>query len=188
MGEPNGYSGPRMRTVDQIDSDTGEVISEGVLVFQPRRSPHPYGTDWAAVTMSGILKLVMTPGIGITEVKVFCKMFERLDYENYIQITQADVARDTGIAKPHVSTAIKKLVAAGALIVGPKVGKLQTYRLDPRIAWKGGKNHLRKALSVIEGGKGRGSSQESVERKKTASELEREELERAGQQTLFDRL
>ena len=176
MREPRGHGGPRQVPVDQIDRNTGEVMSEGALVWVPNRTPHPYGDRWVAMTMDGLKKLMATPGIGLTEMKVFAELFSRLDYENFIMVPQVDIATATGIAKTHVSAAFKKLIQVNAVIPGPKVGRSQTYRLSPEIGWRGGKKQLRAALNVIEGGKGK---------TKPPEQIEREKLEAEGQQTLF---
>lgn len=176
MREPRGHSGPRQVPVDQIDRNTGEVMSEGALVWVPNRTPHPYGDRWVAMTMDGLHKLVMTPGVGLQEIKVFTAIFKRLDYENFIHVAQTDLVAETGMAKPNVSRSMKKLIEVGAIIPGPKVGRSATYRLSPEIGWRGGKKQLRAALNVIEGGKGK---------TKTSEQIEREKLEEDGQQSLF---
>ena len=176
MREPRVHTGPRQRSIDQIDRTTGEVLSEGALVWVPNRAPHPYGDRWVAMTMDGLHKLVMTPGIGLQEIKVFTAIFKRLDFENFIQVAQVDLVADTGMPKPHVSRSMKKLIEVGAIIPGPKVGRSQTYRLSPDIGWRGGKKQLRAALNVIEGGKGK---------TKPPEQIEREKLEAEGQQQLF---
>lgn len=177
MGEPRDHvRAPRQRRIDQTDRDTGEVLSEGALVWIPNRTPHPYGDRWIAMTMDGLHKLVMTPGIGLQEIKVFTSIFKRLDYENFIHVVQTDLVADTGMTKSNVSRSMKKLIEAGAIIPGPKVGRSQTYRLSPDIGWRGGKKQLRAALNVIEGGKGK---------KKEPEQIEREQLEAEGQQRLL---
>lgn len=182
MREPRVHTGPRQRSIDQIDRTTGEVLSEGALVWMPSRTQHPYGERWVAMTLDGLKKLMATPGIGLQEMKVFAELFSRLDYENFIQLAQIDIASATGMAKPNVSRSMKKLVEVGAIIPGPKVGRSQTYRLSPDIGWRGGKKQLRAALSVIEGGK---QTTEPQPLRKTPEQIEREKLEAEGQQRLF---
>ena len=162
--------------VDQIDRNTGEVMSEGALVWVPNRTPHPYGDRWVAMTMDGLDKLTATPGIGMREMRIFAVLLKRLDYENFIMVPQTDIVSATGFAASNVSASVKKLVTAGAIIPGPKVGRSQTYRLSPEIGWRGGKKQLRAALNVIEGGKGK---------TKPPEQIEREKLEEDGQQSLF---
>lgn len=176
MREPRGHSGPRQVPVDQIDRNTGEVLSEGALVWVPNRTPHPYGDRWVAMTMDGLKKLMATPGVGLTEMKVFAELFSRLDYENFIMVPQVDIATAIKVGRSHVNEAFKKLIEIGAVIPGPKVGRSATYRLSPEIGWRGGKKQLRAALNVIEGGKGKA---------KSAEQIEREKLEAEGQQRLF---
>ena len=59
-------------------------------MWVPNKTAHPYGDRWVAMTMDGLHKLVMTPGIGLQEIKVFTAIFKRLDYENFIYVAQVD--------------------------------------------------------------------------------------------------
>ena len=118
MREPRGHSGPRQVPVDQIDRNTGEVMSEGALVWVPNRTPHPYGDRWVAMTMDGLDKLTATPGIGMREMRIFAVLLKRLDYENFIMVPQTDIVSATGFAASNVSASVKKLVTAGAIIPG----------------------------------------------------------------------
>lgn len=153
MSEPRDHTRPRQRSIDQIDRTTGEVLSEGALVWVPNRTPHPYGNRWMAMTLDGLDKLTATPGIGMREMRIFAVLLKRLDHENFILVPQVEIVKATGFHASHVSSSMKRLVEVGALITGPKVGRSQTYRLSPEIGWKGSKRNLRTALNVIEGGK-----------------------------------
>ena len=143
---------PNLLKIDQIDRETGEVL-EGALVWQPKRQPHPYGDRFVVMQMDGLSRLMATPGIGLTEMRVFAELFKKLDFENFIMLPQTEIVALTGIEKANVSRAFKRLVEAGALMRGPKVGHSQTYRLSPEIGWRGKARNLRDALQVIEGGK-----------------------------------
>lgn len=148
-----------MRQIDQIDSETGEVLSEGALVRVPKRRAHPYGGGWLAMRMDTIKRLTMHPGIGMQEMRVFGELLARLEYENFIHVPQVELAEATGIKPTHVNRALKKLVAFGIVVEGPKVGRNRTYRLDPDAGWRGSKQALRTELRIIEGGRGEAPAQ-----------------------------
>ncbi|WP_227633436.1 hypothetical protein [Klebsiella pneumoniae] len=80
-----------------------------------------------------------------------------LDYENYIQVAQIDIADALKMQKTNVSSAIKNLIDFGIIIEGPRIGRSKTYRLNPQFGWKGTVSNHRKALknglSVIQGGR-----------------------------------
>uniref|UniRef100_UPI001F097BEC replication protein n=1 Tax=Pseudomonas aeruginosa TaxID=287 RepID=UPI001F097BEC len=80
-----------------------------------------------------------------------------LDYENYIQVAQINIADALKMQKTNVSRAIKNLIDFGIIIEGPRIGRSKTYRLNPQFGWKGTVSNHRKALknglSVIQGGR-----------------------------------
>ncbi|MEH2662665.1 hypothetical protein OH428_25585 [Escherichia coli] len=89
--------------------------------------------------------------------KVLMLMLADLDYENFIQIAQADIAETLGMQKTNVSRAVRALLDVGVIFEGPKVGRSKTYRLNEQFGWKGTVTNHKKALkngfSVIQGGR-----------------------------------
>ena len=49
-------------------------------------------------------------------------MLARLDYENLIQVNQAEVAEQVGMNRHHVNRSIKKLIELGVVLEGVKIG------------------------------------------------------------------
>lgn len=131
------------RVVEQIDAVTGEVL-EGAMVFVPEKKRSPFGRDWFAMAQSAFDFLAMhRKVIGEEGFAVFCKVASRLDYENFIQINQAGLARELGMRPSNFSRAMKRLIGLEIVVKGPKVGVSQTYRLNPSVGWKGsGRNHF----------------------------------------------
>lgn len=150
-----------MRRIDQLDSETGEILSEGALVLVPRRTPHPYGDGWLAMRVNTIGRLTMHPGIGMQEMRVFGALLARLDFENFIHTSQAEIAEVTGIGRTNVNRAMKKLIEFGVLVEGPKVGRSRCYRLDAEAGWRGSKAALRTELRIIDGGRGKAPAEAS---------------------------
>ena len=91
------------------------------------------------------------------QTKVLMILLSDLDYENYIQVAQVDIAQKLKMQKTNVSRAMKNLMMMEIILEGPKIGRSKTYRLNPQFGWKGSvtnhKKALRNGLSVIQGGR-----------------------------------
>lgn len=89
--------------------------------------------------------------------RVLMYLYGLLDFENYIQQSQKEVAEGLGMRKEHVSRAMKVLTSKHIVLEGPKVGRSRCYRLNPNYGWKGKVKSLQEArreqLQVIQGGK-----------------------------------
>jgi len=68
---------------------------------------------------------------------VLLYLFSRLDFDNFIQVPQFEIAEALKMDKAKVSKAIKILVEKGILIRGPKVGHSYAFRLNPNYGYKG---------------------------------------------------
>ncbi len=119
------------------DIETGE-FRDGHLVFVPRKDKSQFGQDFFLMAQNTFSFLAdnrkMLGGEGFA---VFGKLISRLDFENYIQVSQADIAKELDMKRPNVSRAIKRLCDLGIIGRGPKVGTAYTYRLHPAAGWKG---------------------------------------------------
>ena len=49
-------------------------------------------------------------------------LFERLDFENFIQQSQSEIAESLGMQKQNVSRAMKTLIQKQIVLEGPKSG------------------------------------------------------------------
>ena len=89
--------------------------------------------------------------------RVLDYMFSKLDFENFIQLSQKDITEALRMHKSQVSEAVKLLTSKQIILEGPKVGKSKCYRLNPNYGWKGKVKTLQEArreqLKVIQGGK-----------------------------------
>ena len=54
--------------------------------------------------------------------KVMWAMLARLDYENLIQVNQAEVSEQVGMNRHNVNRSIKKLIELGVILEGVKIG------------------------------------------------------------------
>lgn len=70
------------------------------------------------------------------DLRVLLFMQSFLDFNNFIPITQINIAKELDMKQPHVSRSIKKLTDKG-LIDKIKKGRNIYYKLSPTVAWKG---------------------------------------------------
>ena len=85
------------------------------------------------------------------DMKVMWAMLARLDYENLIQVNQAEVSEQVGMNRHNVNRSIKKLIELGVILEGVKIGISRSYRLNPNFGWKGSAKGHREALRALEG-------------------------------------
>jgi hypothetical protein len=137
--------------ITQIN-EHGEVVGGFVAVVRPKQKS-PFERHF---TMNQAALLTIANELSHEQVRVLMALLAELDYENYIQVVQADIASALSMQKTNVSRAIKHLVEFGVLEEGPKVGRSKTYILSRQFGWKGTvSNHkkaLRNGLSIIQGG------------------------------------
>lgn len=143
-----------------VDRDTGEIMPEGVAMFVPAKRVNGFGNRWLAMAQNALMELAQSKLSG-NDYKVLFYMLARLDFENYIHVSQSIMGKELGILPPHVTRSIGALIATGAVKRGPKIGRGNTYILNPHFGWKGSAKNHRAAIeermknagmSVIDGG------------------------------------
>ena len=137
----------------QIDSSTGEAIEGFVAVIKPKQK----SSFERHFTMNQAALMTVAQTLNHDQMRVFLALCAHLDYENFIQVPQIEIAEKLKMHKQHVSRAIKHLIEFEVIIDGPKIGRSKSYRLNPNYGWKGTINNHKKALknglTVINGGK-----------------------------------
>ena len=145
-----------MRTIRQVDADTGEVLDAGMLVFVPQRAKLKGG--WFMASQEGLATLAKHD-LSSREWRVLAYMMSKLDFENFIHVAQADIVDALALDKGNVSKCVKRLIELGIIIKGPKVGRASTFRLSPDFGWKGRIKNLnqyrREQMRLVQGGGGK---------------------------------
>lgn len=137
---------------EMVDRESGEIFH--IPVFT--RSTYRGGGFFMAM-QEGFIHLAKL-GLKGQEMQVLMYVMGKLDFENWIRISQAEISKELDIARPHISSAFKRFVDQGILHKGPKVGTSWTYRLDPYFGVKGRAKNQKKIrdeiqhLTVIDGG------------------------------------
>jgi hypothetical protein len=122
------------KNLELVDPDTGEKV--GQTPFLARKKANLEG-EFIMARQEGFLRLATEEKLTGADYKVLLVYFGNLDFENYIQISQQAIADYLKMRKQHVSASTLKLVEKGILIEGTKVGRHNTYRLNPFYGWKG---------------------------------------------------
>ena len=138
----------KQRRFGQVDLDTGEIVTDGQLVYQPakRRNGFQQG-GWLAMAQNPVKQIAKT-NIGGEAMRVFLLMCGELDFENWINLSQTAIANDLNMTPSHVSRAIARLKNEQIILEGPKVGRARTYRMNPAYGWKGSAKSHREALNA----------------------------------------
>lgn len=135
------------RRIEQVDALTGEVLEGAALVLTyPKRQNGFQQKGWIAMSQGAFERLV-NADITKTGFRVLVFLLSRLDFENHISVSQADIARQLGIDRSNVHKAMAELVAEGVMLEGPRIGMHRTYRLSAAYGWKGSFANHHKALS-----------------------------------------
>lgn len=122
-----------------VDPSTGE-ISGGVLVYVPQRAKIREG--WFMGFQAGFMELAKDASLSGQPLRVLLALLAKLDFENYIALSQTEIADELGLGRNRVCEAIKRLRSRGVVLDGPKVGVARTYRLNPGYAWRGSVRNL----------------------------------------------
>lgn len=142
------------RHIEQIDTETGQVL-QGCMVYIPYRPKH--NERFFMAFQDGLMEIAKDDELTGADFRVLLHLFGQLDFENYLHISQKDIAEALGMQKQHVSRAMRLLIAKDIVLDGPKTGRVKTYRLNPNLGWKGRvtnlEKHRRNHLRVIPGGK-----------------------------------
>ena len=133
------------KRLQQIDSETGEIIDGFVAYVVPKRK-NGFGQGWLAMAQNGA-EILAQSNLSGNDFKVLMKLLSVLDYENLIQVSQAEIARELNMHRQHVQRSIKRLLDLGIVLGGVKIGISRSYRLNPNFGWKGSAKGHREALT-----------------------------------------
>ena len=131
------------RRLGTIDLDTGEVLGEGVPVWvgaKPRIHDR-----WFMAFQDALEALAKDKDLKLEHHRVLYYLFSRLDFDNFIQVPQAEIVQALGMQRGNVSRAIRLLDNKKIILRGPKVGRSSSFRLNPNYGWKGKVSTLREA-------------------------------------------
>ena len=103
--------------IEQIDRETGEVM-QGCMVYIPYRPKMK--ERWFMAFQDTFEELAKDPELTLEPKNVLLFLFSKLDFENFIQLSQVDIGEGLGMHKQHVSRAMKLLTDKQIILEGPK--------------------------------------------------------------------
>lgn len=107
-----------------------------VKAFLVHKRQNHLGVNWVAFYQTA-LEWLAKQSLPQEQYRVMMFLMSQLDFENYLRVTQVSIAKELDMKQANVSRAIKGLLEKDIIITGPKVGTAKTYRLNPRMAYKG---------------------------------------------------
>lgn len=123
------------RHIASLDKETGEIL-DGVVVYCAVKH-NPYSGGWVMNSQEALELLATDKDLKGEAYKILLLLLSRLDFENWIQISQQEIADTLDMKKQNVSRSISLLESKGILLRGPKVGRSYAFRLNPYFGWKG---------------------------------------------------
>ncbi len=137
------YLGVQMqKRLYQVDAHTGEVQDGYVAYISPKRK-NGFQKGWIAMSQENALLMMAKSNIGHQASRVLFMLLAKVEFENYIVVSQAEMAAEIGMLQSNFAKAVTRLVNEGIIQRGPKVGRQGSLRLNPHYGWKGtAKNHI----------------------------------------------
>lgn len=88
------------------------------------------------VFLDGLLTLTLDKDLTGQDMRVFWVCVSEMEYENFLDKTQSQLAAIADIKQQHVALSLKKLLEKGFLRVIGHKGRQNIYRINPLIAVK----------------------------------------------------
>ena len=125
----------RLRKLTSVDQDTGEVL-DGLIVYCGVKR-NPYAKGWVMNSQESLEIIAKDKDLTGEAHRVLWYLLSRLDFENWIQVTQREIADELGLKKQNASRSILLLESKRIILRGPKIGRSYAFRLNPYFGWKG---------------------------------------------------
>lgn len=126
------------KKIGNFDKESGEILDDGVLVYFPKKVK--IKERWFMGMQEGFEYLASAPITG-AEKSILFLLFSKMDFENFIRISQKEICEFLKMTGPSVSRAMRHLREQGIIIPGPQ----KTFKLSRELGWKGSVTNMRKA-------------------------------------------
>ena len=118
------------RYIMVMDEETGKI--KGCFPLKKRG----LGKGWIAMYQDMLMNIAQW-NLPNEQYRVFLALLSKVDFENFLTVSQKELSGELNIKQPHIARAIKKLCERNVILEGPRAGLNKTYRLNPYIAHKG---------------------------------------------------
>jgi hypothetical protein len=96
-----------------------------------------YDKRWFIMAQDALVALAKDNDLTGRSLRVLLYLLGRLDFENFIQVAQIEIADDLNLHKQAVSNCVSVLEKKGIIIRGPKRSRSSSFRLNPNFGYKG---------------------------------------------------
>lgn len=136
------------------DKDLGEILASvdpeelvKVLAWKDKRRRSKVINEFYGRKVMVFQKILERASKELTEgeLKVFVYMLGVMDFENWINIPQKQIAKEIGLNPTNINKIIKRLKEKGYIEIYKK-GRENYYRIRPEVAWKGTEREHLKVL------------------------------------------
>jgi DNA-binding transcriptional ArsR family regulator len=117
-----------------VDKYSGEEFGFPVIFGRKR---NPYSNGWVMNNQEAAILLAKDKDIKGETHRVLWFIIGVLDFENWVQISITEIAKEVKMHRPDVSKAMKVLEDKGIILRGPKLGRSFAFMLNPEFGWKG---------------------------------------------------
>ena len=136
------------------DKEVGEVLASvdpeelvKILAWKDKRKRSKVINEFYGRKVMVFQKILERASKELTEgeLRVFNYMLGVMDFENWINIPQKQIAKEIGIHPKTISRIVKSLAEKGYIEIYKK-GRENYYRIRPEVAWKGTEREHLKVL------------------------------------------
>lgn len=127
-------------------------VPEGTNVFTRLHIPK-YLTEMEHVRIftDGLMTIALDPDLSGTDIRVLLGCIGNMEYENFLDKPQGELAKAFEMKQQNVSRSLKKLVERDYIRIVGKVGRQNIYRVNPSIAFKSRAKNLNALIQEWEG-------------------------------------
>lgn len=130
------------RPVDFIHPDTGEV-QQGHIVWTETNPNNLTKRKFFMMFQDAMIMLAKDKELTLQAKNVLMYLFGSLDFDNWIHITQKEVAEKLNMDKSDVSRAFSMLKRKQIIVLAPYKG-VRCYKLNDFYCWKGSVSSIKK--------------------------------------------
>lgn len=123
-----------------IDKESGELLDEGSLILVPKKMR----IKGFFMAMQAGFEFLAKQKLNGESLNVMLFLMSRMNYENEIHVTNAEICDALGMKKQNVHRAIKCLRLSGAL----DEPEPRAIRISIDVAWKGKVSNLRREQNL----------------------------------------
>ena len=120
---------PKQRILTVVNKETGEIEARVNLQNRLERG------GWFAFFQKSAVYLAQN--LEKEEFRVLMYMISKLDYGNFIRVTNKNIQKNLGMKHENVSRAIRKLIDKNVIAVQEWYGISRIYRMNPNFLHKG---------------------------------------------------